>query len=76
MKYTNSMEVNGELACRSLSSKALNIYESTDPFKVYEYEEDGEKRYAYDGCLGSSEGMTFDELQSNLEAIADEIEEE
>lgn len=74
MKFTNRMKVNGELAARSMSSKAKEVYEGTDPFYIYEYEVDEEKRYAYTGCLGEAEGLTFSELEEFLEDIADEDE--
>lgn len=71
------MKLNGELACRELSEKALKLYNDTDLFKVYEYEnKNGKKLYAYTGCLGDSEDLTFEELQDNLETLADELEEE
>lgn len=76
MKLTNRMKVNGELAARSLSRKAKEVYDGTDPFDIYEYEvwvdENEEKRYAYTGCLGEAEGLTFAELEEFLENMADE----
>ena len=77
MKYTKSMRINGEMACRSLSDKAFEFYNETDPFTVYEYE-DGfeEKLYAYSGCFGEKENLTFDDLQNELESLADAVSDE
>ncbi|MCM1039843.1 MAG: hypothetical protein NC434_11015 [Ruminococcus sp.] len=33
----------------------------------------GEKLYSYTGCLGDSEGITFEELQADFESLADEL---
>ena len=75
MKYTNTMKINGEIAARSLSEKARDFYVDTDPLNVYEYEDaDGMKLYAYDGCFGSAEGLTFEELQRVFEDMQDDLE--
>lgn len=75
MKYTNRMKVNGELAMRSASEKAQDFYSNTDPLGVYEYEDaDGNTLYGYDGCFGSVEGLTFEQLQEEFEAMHDELE--
>lgn len=75
-KYTYNMKVQGELAMRSASDVAQRLYESTDPLTVYEYRDaEDQKRYAYTGCLGEAEGLTFEELVKTLEEIAREIEE-
>lgn len=71
-KITNTEKVNGEMAIRSLSDKAERMYSGTDPLTIAEYEEDGKKLYAMRGCLGDQDGMTFEELQDELEALADE----
>ena len=34
--FTSRQRVNGELACRSLSDKAMRYYEETDPLRVAE----------------------------------------
>lgn len=70
MKFYKYMKINGELACRNLSDKAYKVYCDTEPLNIYEYETD-EKLYAFDGALGSQEGLTFDELEAVLEAFAD-----
>lgn len=67
MRFTNSEKVNGELACRKLNKKAYDFYCSVSPFNVYEYEVDGNKKYAYDGCYGVAIDMTFEELEKELE---------
>ena len=71
IKLNNEMKIAGELACRSLSNKAFKVYAGTDPLNVYEYEENGEERYAITGCLGENEGMTFGELGELLEGYAE-----
>lgn len=76
MKYTNRMKVNGELAMRKMSDKAIEFYSGTDPFNVYEYEdENNQPLYGYDGCFGEKNGMTFEELQQELEELYDAMNE-
>lgn len=75
MKITDSMKRNGELAMRSASEKAIGLYESTDPLVVFEYEDDEEKKYGYDGCIGYADGLTFDELNKEFEDLFDEFSE-
>ena len=75
-KYTNNQKIAGELACRSLSDLALRFYTGTDPLKVYEYETDEGKRYAYEGCIGNNENLTFEELDEIFSDWQKEIEEE
>lgn len=73
-RFTNSQKVAGELACRRLSGKAERFCDSTDPFTVYEYTgDDGNALYAYAGGFGEKAGLTFEQLQSDLEDLADEI---
>lgn len=72
-KYTNSQKIAGEMACRDLSQKALDFYTTTDPLKVYEYEADEGKRYAYTGAIGDKDGLTFEELQEIFEEWHDDI---
>ena len=71
MRFTNSQKANGEIACRKLNKKAYDFYSGADPFNVYEYEVNGNKRYAYDGCCGNASDLTFDELEKELEGYAD-----
>ena len=78
-RFTNSERVAGERAVRDMSRKAQTLYSETDPLVVYEYdadEEDEEKRYAYSGCFGEDENLTFDELQDIFEELSDLISEE
>ena len=74
MKFTANEKSNGEMAVRLLSEKAKNIYNNTDPLNVYEYEDqEGNKAYAYDGCLGECSGLSLEELDSDLSCMFDEI---
>ena len=76
MKYTRTMKAAGEQAMMKASSKALAFYDETDPIGVYEYEdEEGNIRYGYDGCCGAVEGLTFDELEKEFEALFDAVNE-
>lgn len=77
MKFTARMRDNGSMAMRFASEKAMAFYTSTDPLAVYEYEDaDGNTLYAYDGCFGEVEGLTFEELQRSFEELYDEIMED
>lgn len=69
MKYTNEMKINGEMAVRGLSGKAQKFYGETDPMNVYAY--DG--LYAYNGCMGSAEGLTLEQLERAFEEMYDEL---
>lgn len=64
------------MAIRSLSDKAAEFYNGTDPLDVFEYEEDGTKLYAYSGAFGERDGMTFEELERDFEGMQDDLEEE
>lgn len=68
-KFNNSEKLAGELATRSLSNKAAEFYNGTDPLDVFEYEKDGAKLYAYTGAFGERDGMTFEELESDFEEM-------
>lgn len=68
-KFNNSEKLAGELASRSLSNKAAEFYNGTDPLDVFEYEKDGAKLYAYTGAFGERDGMTFEELESDFEEM-------
>lgn len=68
-KFYNSEKVAGEMATRSLSDKAAEFYNGTDPLDVFEYEENGAKLYAYTGAFGERDGMTFEELESDFEEM-------
>ena len=74
MKYTISMKIKGEMACRSLNAEAQAFYCGTDPLTVYGYEKDGEE--LYDVALFQQEvnfeGLTFEELEKLFEEYADE----
>ena len=72
-KFTIKEKTNGELAVRGLSEKAHEMYSGTDPLTIAEYEEYGKKLYSMRGCLGDKDGLTFEELQEDLEALADEM---
>ena len=77
MKYNTRQKQAGELAVRSMSDKAQAFYSATDPLRVYEYDTDNGKRYSYDFGKGSGiirEGMEFDELQAEFEALAGDAE--
>lgn len=71
MKCTNEMKVKGELAVRNLSDKAQKFYSETDPMSVYAY--DG--MYAFDGCMGSAENLTLEQLESAFEGLYDDLNE-
>lgn len=75
-KFTISEKRAGEMAVRKMSDKAQNFYSGTDPLNVYEYEQDEKALYAYDGCLGETSGMTFEELEKEFESLQDEIDAE
>lgn len=68
-KFYNSEKVAGKMATRSLSDKAAEFYNGTDPLDVFEYEKDGAKLYAYTGAFGERDGMTFEELESDFEEM-------
>lgn len=74
-KFTGSEKRAGEMAIRRMSKKAQEFYNGTDPLEVFEYEdsESGVLLYAYSGCLGDDQGMTFEQLQSDFEAMYDEF---
>lgn len=74
-KFTVKEKINGELAARNLSDKAYNFYVNTDPLTVYEYETENGKMYAYDSCGLIVSGLTFAELQTELEELFDEFNE-
>ena len=38
---------------------------------LFAYENDGEQRFSYRGCIGAADGLTFDELQGVFESLAD-----
>ena len=62
----------------SLSGKAEDLYSGSDPFEIYEYEdEDGNFTYTY-RAWGNPETkhMTEDELNADLEALADAMDDE
>lgn len=73
MKHTNL----------TLSSKASELYSGSDPFVIYEYEEYDEEideavyTYSYK-AWGNPETrrMTEDELNADLEALADALNDE
>lgn len=67
-KFTITEKSNGELACRNLSKRAIEFYDGTVPFDVYEYEDaDSNKLYAYTSDFGYVSGMTFEQLNEELE---------
>lgn len=73
-KFYNSEKVAGEMATRSLSDKAAEFYNGTDPLDVFEYEENGNKLYAYSGVFGERDGMTFEELERDFEEMQKELD--
>ena len=72
MKYTNEMKVKGELAVRNLSDKAQKFYNETDPISVYA---SYNGMYAVDGCMGSAEDLTLEQLESMFEEMYDDLNE-
>ena len=79
--FTPKNKAAGELAVRTMTEKAIAFCGATDPFEVYEYAEinaDGEKslRYAYTGCMGTAQDLTFDELIEEIESMQDMINDE
>ena len=73
-KFNNSEKVAGEMAVRSLSNKAAEFYNGSDPLDVFEYEEDGAKLYAYSGAFGERDGLTFEELERDFEEMQEELD--
>lgn len=73
-KFNNSEKVAGEMAVRSLSGKAAEFYNGSDPLDVFEYEEDGAKLYAYSGAFGERDGLTFEELERDFEEMQEEFD--
>lgn len=73
-EFNNSEKVAGEMATRSLSDKAAEFYNGTDPLDVFEYEENGAKLYAYSGAFGERDGMTFEELERDFEEMQDDLD--
>lgn len=73
-KFNDSEKLAGEMAIRSLSNKAAEFYNGTDPLDVFEYEEDGNKSYAYSGAFGERDGMTFEELERDFEEMQEELD--
>ena len=73
MKRTSAQKAAGEMAVRGMSAKAQDFYSGTDPLAVYEYDTEDGKRYDVTGCLGDSEGLTFEELEELFESWADEL---
>lgn len=73
-KFNNSQKLAGEMAIRSLSDKAAEFYNGADPLDVFEYEEDGEKLYAYSGAIGERDGLTFEELERDFEEMQEELD--
>ena len=69
--YTAKNKMSGRIAARSLSEKAFNFYANLHPFDLFAYENDGEQRFSYRGCIGAADGLTFDELQGVFESLAD-----
>lgn len=70
--YTRRETVRGELAARDLSRKARDVYNHTDPLKIFERETDGGTLYDVRGLI-DGDGLTFDELQKVIEEYADAI---
>lgn len=75
-KFTITEKSAGEMAVRRMSDKAQEFYSGADPLNVYEYEQDEKTLYAYDGLLGESFDMTFEELEKEFESLQDEIDAE
>ena len=74
--FTSKNKAAGEMAVREMSDKAREFYDNTDPFNVYEYTDwEDTTWYAYDGCFGKEWGLTFDQMQTYLEAMCDEVAE-
>ena len=81
-KFTVAEKMAGERIINRLSEKAQYVYNETDPFRVYEYdntygggdEEGAEKLYAYDGAFGENQDLTFDQLNEDLTCIYDELQ--
>lgn len=81
-KFTVSEKMAGERIISRLSEKSQYVYNETDPFHVYEYdntygdcdEKGAEKKlYAYDGALGEDADLTFTQLDEVLTCIYDEL---
>lgn len=72
-KLYNYMEINGELAARTLNDKALCVYDGTDPLDIYEVDKDN---YSIRGVLGDIDNLSFKELEEYLELNYEEDSEE
>lgn len=68
MKYTNRMKTNGEIATLDLNSGAYKFYCDTD-IKVYEYDTENGKRYAYTMAGETTKNLTFEELETIFETF-------
>lgn len=78
-RFTVSEKRAGEMAVRSMNSKAQEFYDWTDPLNVYEYTDVDENDeditlYAISGSLGDHQGMMFDELEKLFENEQEECE--
>jgi hypothetical protein len=71
-RRTVNNRIEGEMACRRLSAKAMEVYNTTDPLTVYAYETEGDTKYDVDGAF-VADGLTFDELNAFFEDIAEEL---
>ena len=64
-----------EKTALTLTAKAQKLYDGSDPFKIYEYDDDGILSYSF-AAWGDKETdrMTAAELNRNLETLADGME--
>lgn len=59
----------GRLAANKLSEKAFDFYKRLKPFILYEYKTLDGVRYAYEGCIGEQQNLTFEELEGAFEEL-------
>lgn len=77
LKITQTMRSEGEMLARRLSKKAQVIYYGADQLTILARDRDANDGIWYRLYDGEAwQGTTFDELQTTLETIADEIAED
>lgn len=69
MKLTAGMKSAGEMAVRQMSEKAKAAYAGYDPYEIYEYDGKNGKLYAIKDVDGVTVGLTFEQVQEDLEAL-------
>ena len=65
-KITQAAKDKGEMLMRGLSDKAQNVYNTTDPLTVAQFDDNS---ISVRGCLGDYDDMTEKELEAMLEDL-------